>query len=1398
MNQSYPNLLYKKYLRVFILLIGFTILISSTFTLQAQTVPQQITYQGKLVENGRPFSGSATMVFELINPSNSIIEWTETQTIDVQDGLYSVVLGVQNPFTPNFFSQNPSLGLRVSVNGNTLTPITVLRAVPYSLSAGSVSNNSITSLKIVNGTIQTIDIASGGQNKVLITDGNGQVVWADRATVSNATGAAGGDLTGSYPNPTIADDAVTTDKIASSGSPNQVLSTDGSNNVVWQDSKINITNSDAVPRWNGIELVDGSITDDGASVNISSSTSIGSLSVNDLSIGGFNVTSLTTAGGGVSTPFSDNALVSELAMTNYVANQLSGVTLSQGNGITINGSNEIGLGGTLSDTTTILGNNGASRFGVNFSDLSSFSTSTSFDTKIESNQNIELDADNDIELSAEGNIELEADQEVQITLIDDAAFIIQDDVSNELLSIRNSNTDVFDLNVDLGVTDQVLSGGEINLKAQDADVSGNLFDGANLLVEGGNADLFRGGNIILNGGAGVGNKGTIFIQNDGGNVQIGSSSFDSELRVNGWLNLPVLDPPPSDPTSKLYVDGSGELTWQGVSLLTSSNALNAGNGITINGSNEVDLGGELNQNTTITSDNGEHNFSIDLNSPVTPISVGGSIELIAGNVGGNGTAGNVTIKAGNETTSSGTAGNILLNSGTGDVDGDIELNANFTGNIILSSDTEVVGSTVLQQNVTIGNSGTPVPLTLNGWIDLPSLPATLPGALSSNLSNKLYSDNVGDLRWGSQNLSQSALLWQRESATQIYFNGTFGDAKVGIGNFNASFPPVSNLHIRRIGAEADMRIATLTGNLNQSSYISLRTATRSGADTEDDLSDDQVVGKILFEGYKNTTFQENAKIDVIVTDASTTPFMESEMRFFVNGNEKMNISDEEVEVSDADFRITDSDPIIGDILTLNKVTGIYNFDLNLKTNSTGSGSGGGVSITAGSTIATGQQGGNVTLSGGNGVLGRGNVNIQPSGGNVSIGIPNSTVFVSGNITLADLPSPSFTGNQLYATGGSLYWGNLNLVAATPWINDGSDNLYYPTNNGTIGIGDFSSNPPSADLHIERVHTSSATIKLSTFEPLLNPAFTGSSIVLQSARSDLSTAPLGINDVIGELVFNGYSDDISFPSFKDAGKIDMITTSNNPSGIRADMRFTLSDASGNLVERMRIASDGIVTIGNPSVISAITTNTANISIQPSSAAAAIANLKLAVQGDIAASGNVHAAANFTTSDARFKTNIQTLQNPLNNILKMRGVSYNWRTEEFADRDFSERLQIGLIAQEVAQIYPEAVETRYDGYLSVNYSSLIPVLIEATKEQQTIIDNQEEEIQTQKTELENLKKQISELKQIVVSLQENSNENSNSALAQKVETLEKQLTALVESLSNKMEVEKTETASLKEEE
>ncbi|MFT4595150.1 MAG: hypothetical protein ACI85G_001073, partial [Psychroserpens sp.] len=62
----------------------------------------------------------------------------------------------------------------------------------------------------------------------------------------------------------------------------------------------------------------------------------------------------------------------------------------------------------------------------------------------------------------------------------------------------------------------------------------------------------------------------------------------------------------------------------------------------------------------------------------------------------------------------------------------------------------------------------------------------------------------------------------------------------------------------------------------------------------------------------------------------------------------------------------------------------------------------------------------------------------------------------------------------------------------------------------------------------------------------------------------------------------------------------------------------------------------------------------------------------------------------------------------------------------DKNFTETKQYGLIAQEIEQIIPELVNTDVEGWKSIQYTHLMPVLIEALKEQQQIIDSQKQDI------------------------------------------------------------------------
>lgn len=101
----------------------------------------------------------------------------------------------------------------------------------------------------------------------------------------------------------------------------------------------------------------------------------------------------------------------------------------------------------------------------------------------------------------------------------------------------------------------------------------------------------------------------------------------------------------------------------------------------------------------------------------------------------------------------------------------------------------------------------------------------------------------------------------------------------------------------------------------------------------------------------------------------------------------------------------------------------------------------------------------------------------------------------------------------------------------------------------------------------------------------------------------------------------------------------------------------------------------------------------------------------------------------TSDETVKTNIKPLGNALEKILKLRGVTYDIKSEYFntADAKIKASLEkngkgeIGFLAQELKEVFPEVVffdET--SNLYSVSYTRLVPILVEAMKAQQLQID------------------------------------------------------------------------------
>ena len=95
-------------------------------------------------------------------------------------------------------------------------------------------------------------------------------------------------------------------------------------------------------------------------------------------------------------------------------------------------------------------------------------------------------------------------------------------------------------------------------------------------------------------------------------------------------------------------------------------------------------------------------------------------------------------------------------------------------------------------------------------------------------------------------------------------------------------------------------------------------------------------------------------------------------------------------------------------------------------------------------------------------------------------------------------------------------------------------------------------------------------------------------------------------------------------------------------------------------------------------------------------------------------SITASSFLYSSDQRLKDNITPIKDALAKIVELSGVNFNWKSGARTGQQ-----DVGVIAQEVQNVLPEAVRTDASGYLSVDYPKLVPLLIEAIKEQQAQI-------------------------------------------------------------------------------
>ena len=308
------------------------------------------------------------------------------------------------------------------------------------------------------------------------------------------------------------------------------------------------------------------------------------------------------------------------------------------------------------------------------------------------------------------------------------------------------------------------------------------------------------------------------------------------------------------------------------------------------------------------------------------------------------------------------------------------------------------------------------------------------------------------------------------------------------------------------------------------------------------------------------------------------------------------------------------------------------------------------------------------------------------GGNVGIGIPNPSekLEVNGNIRIGQ--------NQFFKAGNTWIRNNGSVAVIS---NQGNGVMLWRPNGDGSGSGEMKLNP-SGDLEVNG-----------------------------TAKFNFRSGDYYTNAQNEPMLYFGTSSSNSAIISRASGNGQQFTwrDSNNIVVASLDANNGDLEVSGDVVlEEDRILKAGDTWVRNNGSIAVISNQgLGRMLFRPRGDNSSTDEMTLQRNGDLEVSGDVIA---FSSSDKTLKENISNINNPVDKIKVLNGIYFNWKESD--GRHNHKGKDIGVIAQEVESILPEIVTTRENGVKAIQYDKLIPLTIEAIKEQDKKIEDLQEQI------------------------------------------------------------------------
>lgn len=210
----------------------------------------------------------------------------------------------------------------------------------------------------------------------------------------------------------------------------------------------------------------------------------------------------------------------------------------------------------------------------------------------------------------------------------------------------------------------------------------------------------------------------------------------------------------------------------------------------------------------------------------------------------------------------------------------------------------------------------------------------------------------------------------------------------------------------------------------------------------------------------------------------------------------------------------------------------------------------------------------------------------------------------------------------------------------------------------------------------------------------------------TAGANISITPEG---VISSTLYNDLSSIISSRTSLSVVNNETATTPYGSLGFDSQNRIISFTPVTSADIRGEFSAGTSITIDNGVISAIVPVLNVNVGIDTRSLGVGTANT--GVTGEIVATNDITA---FYSSDERLKANVIVIDNALEKVNNIRGVTFDWN--DVAQDMYPHRAirDVGVIAQEIEKVLPEVVVDRETGYKAVRYEKIIPLLIEAIKE------------------------------------------------------------------------------------